>query len=146
VDEGHHDQQELGMRHRVQAKDAEREDQVEVETTERGAELSAAPEAVRIGDVRVEHRIDEIEAGAHRAHGPTAVAESGAVTDLVEGRGENERHEQDEDQAGRIEDVVDALSHAVYQVEPRVRGGRGRKQNDEHGREVEDLEETGDRV
>ena len=76
-----------------------RDDRVEVEAAEVGAQPAGPPEAVGVGDVGVERRPDEVEPGAHDAGRGAAAAGGGGVAELVEAGREDGDGEDGEQQA-----------------------------------------------
>ena len=81
---GHDEQQRVVPGGPPDAGDADRDDRVEVEAAEVGAHPAAAAEPVGVGDVGVERRPDQVDAGTHHAGRGAAAAGAGGVAELVE--------------------------------------------------------------
>jgi hypothetical protein len=93
-----HERQRLEARDEVRPGDEQREDRVEVDAAEVGAQAAAAAEAVGVRDVGVEGRPDDVDADAHDARLRAAVPAPRCVADLVERRRDDDAAEQPEQQ------------------------------------------------
>ena len=92
--------------HNHSAGDPYRDDRVEVEPAEVGAQSSAAAEAVGVGDVGVEGGPDEVKAETHDAGRRAAISRRRGVPELVEARGKHGDHEDQDQQSWAFECVV----------------------------------------
>jgi hypothetical protein len=141
------EQQRLEPGPRVRAGEQEREDPVEVDPAEVGAQPPAPPEAVGVGDVGEHHRPDEVDADADGARLGASAPARGGVAALVEGqRGvrEDDEHEREQGLCDHVrEPPADA---AVDGEQPHVEGRQAREDPRDDGRDEEPLQQSRDRA
>ncbi len=120
--------------------DRDGDERVEVEATQIRAEPTAATESVGVGDVGVERRPHQVDAGTHHPRRRAAVPGSGGVPELVEARREHGEREHGEKQAGTLERVVRRPSQPLPEQHPPAHRGEGRQQREGHHRSEEPHE------
>ena len=112
------EQQPVPPDHEPPGEHRQRDERVEVEAAEVGADPRAPAEPVAVGDVGVERGVDEVEAGAHCTGGPTTAAQGRGVTELVESRGHHRDREHREQQPRSLERLVRRRSQALLEQHP----------------------------
>jgi hypothetical protein len=144
--EQHEEQQRLEARERVGARGDQREDRVEVHAAEVGPQPAGLREPVGVGHVGVERRPDDVDADAHHARAPAAVAAGRGVADLVERGRQGDAAEQRQQQRRVVDDRAQRLADAVREEQPAVERDEAEHDGDHHGRQEQRAEDRRQRV
>ena len=129
---GDHQQHRVGAAGPPHAHRGHHHDGVEVEAAEVGAQAAGAAQAVGVGDVGVERRPDQVEAGAHHARVGPAAARGRRVPELVEAAGEHGDGQDRQQQSRAGEGLVGGRGQALDHQHPHGDGGEA--EHDRHAR------------
>ena len=119
-----------------------RDDRVEVQAAEVGAEAAAPVEPVAVGDVGEERRPHQVETGAHHAGIGAAVASRRCVPELMEATGEHRDDEHEHQEVRALERVVRRGAEPALEEDP----AHDRDEAEHHHRDDQRPEQHPERV
>ena len=138
-------QQRLDPGRQPHAERDHRDEGVEVDAAQVGAQAGAPRQPVGVGDVGVEGRPDEVDAGAHAAGLAAAVAAGRRVADLVEGRRGDRQAEDEQQQLGVLERLGGRRRDALVDQDEPADGEERDHRREEHPGPEQQLERPRDR-